>query len=393
MTNPVRLAKSSSNAQVGSSLELDQRLSDPPRTYSAGRSHLGTDDPPPLHVFDIRQSTRAAQAWQKYVIDYCQSGTPSPVRDSAPEPEKSKPDDYHSLLVRLQVLELEVKLLKEALKTHAITDPLGPQLPQQSVFASAYRNSDLSKQSPIPALQATPVVPNSSPQYQNTKQCLGWVGGHGYHYPNNNASKRESFDVVAVCPVEPSDQPSPRTSQKDEFIDSLRFAPAASPLPGHTAPGAMSELSMQGSLPHSSQPAQHAVSREPKNNAESSPETVPGGPTNLKTSKAQTKHPLHDVITAGPHLNGKSSIAQQEQNVKTERVAVSIPRVAISHNASKSLLDLEPEAEIARFPTIFQLEKEDVRSVQAKNSNVTDVSQPTIPITRANTVTSSLCSP
>jgi hypothetical protein len=281
-------------------------------------------------------------------------------------------------------------LLKEAFKTRAITNPLLPHLPQQSVFASAYKNSDLSKQPPTSALPSTPIVPKPTLRCQGNNRHWGWCGVCGCHKPNLNARKQDNIDVARVRPVELSDHPLLRAQQKNDFLDSLRFEHATSALPGHSAPGDKSDLAIEGSLPRVSQLLHGDVLQETRKDAGSASESVSRKSTNFDKPEAPSKDVVINEATGGQSVDWKSSVAsQQGQTVDIETAAIPSPPVTIRHSASKSLLDLEPEAEIARFPTIFQLEKEDLRSVKTQSSNAPESGQSTSLLTRANTVTSS----
>lgn len=86
----------------------------------------------------------------------------------------------------------------------------------------------------------------------------------------------------------------------------------------------------------------------------------------------------------------KPSRASLQQMVNSfETANASSPSIASQQPSLKSLLDLEPEAEIARFPTIFQLEKEGLQSTSSKSSNPQDPNSSTVSLNRANTVAAS----
>ena len=293
-----------------------------------------------------------------------------------------KPDDYQSLLARFQALELEVKLLKEAFKAHAITKPLQPHLPQQSVFANAYRNSDLSKQPPTCTLHPTSIISERSPQVQNSNQDLG--------SSKVIAPKQEKFDFAGVRPVEPSDLPDPmqRARQKNQFIDSLRFGHIPSRPAAQSSPVDISDRAYQGGFTPFKYSVPYNILREPKKDFGLSSERAPREPTNLNKVEAQGEEAFAKDIAVKQSVDTTSTNpSQQEQTVDVDTIFKPSPRVPPAHNASKSLLDIEPEAEIARFPTIFQLEKEGLRSVKPKRA--ADAMQTNSSLTRANTVTSS----
>ena len=89
-------------------------------------------------------------------------------------------------------------------------------------------------------------------------------------------------------------------------------------------------------------------------------------------------------------LDGLSAISSLSQHLGDIEPYMPSSLAATSEQGTlKSLLDLEPEAEIARFPTIFQLEKEGRHSTNGKTITSQDSIRSDTPLTRAKTVTSS----
>lgn len=369
---------------MGSSFELGQRLSEPPGRYSTWGSQLATDGLPPLHIFDIQQSRRVADAWRKYVINYIQPDTSSHGKQPASKPDGPKAEDYQSLLARFQILEFEVKLLKEAFKAHAITKPLQPYVPQHSVFANAYENSELAKRPPTRALHPTPIAPQRSPPVQNNNQDLA--------ISNVIASKQVSPEFARVRTGEPSDRPDPmlRARQKNQFIDSLssgRFPVRPS---GYKSPMDMSDRADQGGFTPFKYSVPQNILREATKDVGFSTERKPYEPARLNQWGAEPEESLAQDIPAGQSAETTSlNTTPKEQTVVSETTSQLSPLVSAADHASKSLLDIEPEAEIARFPTIFQLEKEGLQIVKPKSGDAADAMESSSSLTRANTVPSS----
>jgi hypothetical protein len=89
-------------------------------------------------------------------------------------------------------------------------------------------------------------------------------------------------------------------------------------------------------------------------------------------------------------LDGLSAISSLSQHLGDIESHMPSSLAATSEQGTlKSLLDLEPEAEIARFPTIFQLEKEGRHSTSGKSMTSQGSIRSDTTLTRAKTVTSS----
>jgi hypothetical protein len=345
-------------------------------------------------VFDIRRSEQAAETWRKYVIEYTEPGVPIPIRTSVPMLEGRKQDDYQSLLARFQILELEVKLLKEAFKMHTTSARL-PRTTQPSVFAKACGNSDLSPHPPVYAEALLPVSreqyqpPNHGPQLSTNLDSSRW---HETRLPmfwpkTKEPTSNEGPSRGSIRPPEFS----ARALAPEEYPDPIRFVstPANGPRVA-TEEAKPANQNNAGGFSHQCHAQTHSMAREACKKAEASIEDANrilnglGKPeaVNNRVNTAQCM-----VLEPTKAISAKASLQQPFERAETSHR--SIPPPLSKPNSSKSLLDLEPEAEIARFPTIFQLEKEGLPSVKGESSTAQDPGRSTSYLTRANTVTSS----
>lgn len=376
-----------SDEQVGSSLELEQRLLEPPGRFSSWHGHLATDDPPPLHVFDIRQTTTAAAVWRKYAIPYTEPSAPIPRQGPGSKLEKPKPDDYQSLLARFQVLELEVKLLKEAFQMHTIATPLLHHQPQRSVFTNAYKNSDLSVHS---RMQTTAPTQKNPPHIEHQCQHSEELDANRSGQPKLQVSKHDKFEEDAVSRNLPSSSGnSPMESrEKEHFRETLRLNRAMLLQQGHGKREL--DVSDQGSQervrrrchldqPHTTLSIREALATSSKKvTCEYSHLDKPETPSEDSLAAENVRSLTAERTSSKPLLNQNTEIAPS-----------ATPQISSQNAVSKSLLDLEPGAEIARFPTIFPFEEEGLQSLGPKPSDVEDPGIFTSSLIRANTVTSS----
>ncbi|KAF7507283.1 hypothetical protein GJ744_010717 [Endocarpon pusillum] len=378
---------------VGSSLELEQRLLEPPGRFSSWYGHLSTDDPPPLHIFDMQQSTRAAEAWRRYVIQHNQPSTPVLAQPSGPRLEKRKHDDYLSLLARFQVLELEVKLLKEAFKMHKITLPVQPHQPQQSVIANACKNSDLFIQSPPGAMHPTYSVSMQEPPIESGSQYTDNTSSNWCKQSELRAPDHHSTEDATVlshnqnnlnCSQHlPQERKSVFPLFPQSHVRTLRSEPKS--MRREASDGMAQET---GRLCLNS--TTHHNSREPSRGSKAETGSVSPETNHLDDPRLPMGNHLAEDNAAGfpeEHLPKLASLRQAFEDAESPGTAS--PSIRSQQSATNSLLDLEPEAEIARFPTIFQLEREDLHSVNSKGTNLQGPADVCTPLIRAKTVTSS----
>ncbi len=309
-----------------------------------------------------------------------------------------------------------MKLLNEAFRMHAIATPVPPQqaqrpvradgwknldlfthLPpqqaQRSVFANACKNSDLFNHGPNinPHLASTTHKPSSLIAHE--RPFPENFGSNLWHQPQLHVPKPDKLEDAATTNDGPSDSSNSRSRARDraEFLDPFRLqnarlleqGPARRELDTFD-PVALGILSRPQHL------AQHDSIPEISKLGTSSTESSSREASHSDNPVTPGKEMLGEDTSVRPHVNRLSSgPSLPHAMVDIETAATTSPAVPFQQPALKSLLDLEPEAEIARFPTIFQLEKEGLRTVKSKSTTAQDSDSSPPSLTRANTVTSS----
>ncbi len=284
--------------------------------------------------------------------------------------------------------------MKEAFKMHKIAIPAqSHHHHQQSVFANAYKNSDLLTQA-----ASSTTHPTDSPSSQDLPIR------NGSQYPNNTSSdwwrqfesqapkpnRNEDTTVLSHNTSALSGSQNPPREKENLFhlfphnrVRTLR-------LESKDMKQDASDRVLQDSSQHSLSSAICGHSQELSKAPRSEAASLSLEPNHLDNPEMRMKEPLAEDSAATLPEDRLSAFASLRQMVEDLEIPTAAsPSIQSQSSASKSLLDLEPEAEIARFPTIFQLEREDLRSVNSKGTNLQGLTYSCMPPTRAKTVTSS----
>jgi hypothetical protein len=232
-----------------------------------------------------------------------------------------------------------------------------------------------------------PAIPKRNPQIEHESRYSDDFGSGLWHQPELHPLKHDNIEVAAIP------QENPRNRENSRMPAQERNGYPASLRPAHTGPlpsgrdaqeRYTSGQIAQKDLQHRFHSAENGYLRDIRNDP--GPLTGNASPEISDIEKLRIKQILADECSAT--LSGGTSTLQQTTR-GLENAASSFPVVASPRPALKSLLDLEPEAEIARFPTIFQLEKEGLRSTKGKSTTAQDPASSTTSLIRAKTVTSS----
>jgi hypothetical protein len=327
--------------------------------------------------------------WRKYAIHYAQPAIPGPAKDSGPRRERHQRDDYQSLLAKIQIIELEVKLLKEAFRMHAIISPARPDAPRP-VFAAAYKNSNMPAQNPSSTASAAPDTATPAPQIEGTKLCSQHPPLNGLHQPDLQATRQSCREIDDFLRGNSKDLTNEHTAAlgNNQFVDSWRFEQIKSLSPNlqtRQRDSLDQTLSIRPCLP-----ATHGIARERPASIETASEKAAGELNNFQKLEVESqKFPTEGTIEDQSTSSLSSTPCMLQTSTYAEPSCSFVEPVGPQQSSSKSLMDLEPEAEIARFPTIFQLEKEGLQSVKGKNSTGQASGHSSSSLARANTVTSS----
>ena len=329
---------------------------------------------------------QAQETWRKYVIDSTQPSASPSAQQPGARPETREHDDYQALLVRFQTLELEVKLLKDAFKMHINSTPVQSHQAQLSCLAIESKNSDsLAQSSPrnsplAPAMQEQEVqIKHESQELNNT--TLNWRKPPELHAPKHDKdedARTPASHLMSDCGVYDCLHPSP-----------LKHTIPSSPACGSRVRD-ISDQTTQADLQPYQHLAVHDSLRGTSKLPQSSTERVSRGVSGFDKIRPRIKELLAEDSAVRLPVDGTPAISSLQQTIEDlETRTLSSPFMPSQQPALKSLLDIEAEAEIARFPTIFQLEKEGLRSAKSKSVAPQDSVSAILPLTRANTVTCS----
>lgn len=274
---------------------------------------------------------------------------------------------------------------------HTITTPVQCHQPHPSVFANACKNSNLLNHSPSCAADPTPAIHRQNLHAQPENQYSNAIVSNWRRCPELHTPKHDQNEDDMKAAAHSSDPiQSLSAAPVSGFLDPLRLSHSQL-LPqgqGTRERDTVDRNTQRNFLPRWQSGQHDMLIRDLSKTATPSSENLWHDFSQLSLPKTKGKEILTDDVAATvPADSLISSPFMQQMTVDSEAASTSSPVDESRHTASKSLLDLEPEAEIARFPTIFQLEKEGLHSVQ-KSSTVQDFGSPTL-LARANTVTSS----
>jgi hypothetical protein len=289
-------------------------------------------------------------------------------------------------------LELEVKLLKAAFKMHTSTTAVQSRQ-QPSIFANACKNSDLfalsAQCSPVP----TPAVSEQEQQVKRERQSMDIVASHWWKRPELHASTHGKIEDAAAT-IGNSDGVSKaraRACEVDDLIDSLRSKHQTPSTSGYTSRKRdISDPAAQEMPRFRWHSATHNASDELSKASTSATERGPGEVAQFDMPATRVQEPLAENSDSRLSMDGFSTISSLPRQRGDTKLHIPSPHATTSEQETlKSLLDLEPEAEIARFPTIFQLEKEGRHSTSGTSTTSQDSIRSDAPLTRAKTVTCS----
>lgn len=287
--------------------------------------------------------------------------------------QEPKKDDYQTLVAKIRTLEIEVKLLKEAFLVHMAVTTGQPHTPQRPVLSNALKNSDLYAPSPKCSMAPAARVDKHSPLPQNPNQN-----------PLNSMPRCYPQQSVPLEQVESKASSIP-TGRPTASTASTQTANANDML----AESSKSVVDRRANHPLAYATWEHIRTSGLKD--ELSPEAIRQLVEDSRAADIQFmnfhKEAEAMIKRSASALNVSGVETSCNPSTKTFPSAVSPPTP--QQSSSKSLMDLEPEAEIARFPTIFQLEKENLESMREKRSPQEASSNSTRSLARANTVTGS----
>ena len=275
---------------------------------------------------------------------------------------------------------------------HKITLPVQPHQPPQSVFANACKNSELFTQSPPCTTHQTsstwkqelPIASGS--QYTDNTSSSWWKQSE-LRAPNHNNT--EDAIMLGQNPIDTICSQGLPPERENVFHLFPHSHARTRSEPKGTKRDATDHMVQETSqfCPNSTI---YDNSREPSKTSKAETGGVSPETNHLDNRRSQMEeHLAEDSAVRFPEerLPKFASLRQTVEDVEFPGTAS--PSVRSQQSASNSLLDLEPEAEIARFPTIFQLEREDLHSVNSKGTNLQGPADSCTPLIRAKTVTSS----
>jgi hypothetical protein len=270
---------------------------------------------------------------------------------------------------------------------HTITLPVEHHQAQPSVFANAHKNSDLFTKSPACKTHQQSALRKHNPQIEPGSNYSNDFGYNWWRQQELHPLKHDNIEAAPIPQENPGNPENSRMTahERNGYPSSLQLAHTGTLSSERGAQErCTSDQIAQKDPQHRLHSAGNGYLRDIRNDSGS----LTGGASHeiSDIEKLRIKHFLADECSAT--LSGGTSTLQPTTR-DLENATISFPVVASPRPALKSLLDLEPEAEIARFPTIFQLEKEGLRSTKGKSTTAQDPGSSTASLTRAKTVTSS----
>jgi hypothetical protein len=307
-------------------------------------------------------------------------------------PDNQQDSDYKSLLTKYQVLELEVRLLKAAFKMHTAT-ACGQLRQQPSVFANACKNSDLFAP-PVPCNPGPmPAVSEQQPEIKHESSSMDNIVSHWWKQPELHESTNQTNVNAAASIGKPDRVPKVQAlgSKMDDLHDSLQFHHhTILPSRYRSRERETSVRTAQEMPPLSWYPAMQDSSDEVSKASRSAGERGLGEVGYFGMPSIRSEEFLAHDGDSRLSLDGLSAISSLSQHLGDREPYMPLSLAPTSEQGTlKSLLDLEPEAEIARFPTIFQLEKEGRHSTSGQTITSQESIRSDTPLTRAKTVTGS----
>lgn len=276
---------------------------------------------------------------------------------------------------------------------HKITIPVQPHQPQQAAIANACKNSDLFIQSPPCSMHPTYSISKQEPPVESGSQYTDNSSSNWWTQAVLRAQKQNSIEDATVLSHDPSNSiGSPDLPQERKNVSPLlphSHIRTLRPEPRSMKRDVLDRMAQEtGQLSLNS--TIHDNSREPSKASKAETGRVSPGTNHLDNPRLPMENQLAEENAARSpeeHVPKLASLRQAFEDAEFRSTAS--PSIRSQQSASNSLLDLEPEAEIARFPTIFQLEREDLHSVNSKGTNLQGPADSCTPLTRAKTVTSS----
>lgn len=275
--------------------------------------------------------------------------------------------------------------MKEAFKMKSMTTSERAHEAPQPVFAVACKNSDLftpstTREAQLPPAVDRPRLDDKHETISSIKAVLNPLQKSELHAPNSDRVQSSAPPVNRPSPFVNSSMAGRETSG---CLDPSQFGHFRT-VPSVRSTGSRSAIGEMGLFRYQN------------------PDAVRSSIQALDCSMKSVSHDLHDSNkTCSQQLLSSDDAASYSTDEKPSRPSLqqmvnhletanaSSPSMASQQPSLKTLLDLEPEAEIARFPTIFQLEKEGLRSASNKSSTEQNPSSSNVSLSRANTVTAS----
>lgn len=277
---------------------------------------------------------------------------------------------------------------------HTVTTAVqSHQTQRRSVFANACKNSDLFAQSPPCNVQPISPISEQELHGRHESQSLGNLAPNWWKQSELQASQHGNIGEAAVPRQHRNKAANILVidTEIDDLLDSFRLEHPTTLPPGYRSRNwDASDQTAQDNPQHCWHSTMHDCLEELPKAPKSVPESLSSELGHFNKPETRIKELLAEdsaVRPPGDELSSISSLRQKPEDIETR--TISSPAATSEQGTLKSLLDLEPEAEIARFPTIFQLEKEGLRSTNGKSVSPHDPSSSTTPLTRAKTVTSS----
>jgi hypothetical protein len=251
-------------------------------------------------------------------------------------------------------------------------------------------SSDLFTRLPSRGLHQPRAIQQRGPHISDESQSSDSVRRNGWQHPEAQLPKHDKIEEAAV----PDDQPSIFGNNLTTARESGFYFGAPGPKHARNLPTRLgsrqrevSNRAADENVGHSQQRAMHDSQFDSRPNRRVPSEVVPRESDLSDEAQVEIKEIMANETSATLHMD--TLLSPLPSFTATGKTGSTSPMISSQETGSKSLLDLEPEAEIARFPTIFQLEKDGLRSVKSKSTTSQGNGATTNSLLRANTVTSS----